>query len=365
MKIFIVCARLCDGGAERVAVTLANGFADKGHQVTVVSNLFLPQTYVVNETVSLKNLIKKDKGKVRKWIGAIVQLRNYLQKEKPDVIIGIMSLCSVISRIAAIGLKIPVVMTEHDAFERPPSAAFSKMEYFSKFYLNRIFRYITVLTETDNAIVRNRFKNVAVMPNPLALQSLLTVPEKKKYILAAGRLDDWHYKGFDNLLRAWAMISELYPGWKLQIAGREDSRYPGKADYLYNLAKDLGLDNRIDFLGYRTDMETLYKYSSIFVLSSRYEGFGLVLIEAMGQGCACVACDYKGRQREIIRNENEGIICKPEHINELAHSISRLINDEQYRMKVQKHAVERSKYYSIENIIKRWELFLSKIVIHH
>lgn len=363
MNIYIVSSRLCDGGAERVAVTLANGLTEKGHHVTLVSNLFLPKTYSVGEKVVVRNLVRRNKGKIGKWLGAVRLMRGYLKQDKPDVVIGVMSLCAVVARIAALGMNIPVVMTEHDAFERPLSAPFSKMEYFSKFYLNHIFKYITVLTEADNAIVGHRFKNVVVMPNPLSLQPLSNVPEKKKYILAAGRLDDWHYKGFDNLLKAWSRIEKHYPDWTLQIAGKAGLFHPEREKYLHEITTLLTLQERVIFLGYRTDIDNLFREAAIFVLSSRYEGFGLVLIEAMSQGCACIACDYKGRQKEIVRNEREGIVCKPDdNVEELADGLSRLIQDGQLRAEIQENAIKRSEYYSMELTINRWEKYLGYIL---
>ena len=139
-------------------------------------------------------------------------------------------------------------------------------------------------------------------------------------------------------------------------------------------------------------------------MTSYTESFGIVLIEAMSQGCACIACDYKGRQREILRSltpnpspkgegelptegsgaaepetrnskletrnsETEtrnshvevcetGILCEPDDVDALAEAIGRMIVDKDYRESVRHNAVERSKYYSIENTIERWEKLL-------
>ena len=115
------------------------------------------------------------------------------------------------------------------------------------------------------------------------------------------------------------------------------------------------------------------------MLSSRYEGFGLVLIEAMSQGCACVACDYKGRQREILNpssalpeGEGEpnrkieitenGILCEPDDVEALASALKKMMKDENYQKQVQQNAVERSKFYDIEHTMNRWEEYLEKII---
>lgn len=395
MNIFIVCPRLCHGGAERVAVSLANGFVNRGHRVLFFTDLFEEQSYVLNETVALYNLVSVPLPKVRKWVSAIWILRKAIKKEKPDVIVGIMPTCSLISRIASLGLNTTVIASEHNVFERPDSSPMSLWGRVYKFHISKVFKWMTVLTKTDKKVLGGR-KNVVVMPNPLAITPIVHVPEKKRIVLAAGRLDDWHCKGFDVLIRAWARVvssvnchdssisldsaallseePELVSPWRLQIAGVcRDSR---TKEYLDSIAMECGVSGQIDYLGFVDDMKSLYQDASIFVLSSRFEGFGLVLIEAMSQGCACVACDYKGRQREIfgeLKNEKlksesvevckNGILCEPDNVEALAEGIKRMMEGEAYRKKVQKNSIERASFYQIDQIIARWEMLMSRIII--
>ena len=86
----------------------------------------------------------------------------------------------------------------------------------------------------------------------------------------------------------------------------------------------------------------------------------MVLIEAMSQGCACVACDYKGRQREIITSDNYGLLCPSNDANALAESLERMMTDDDYRHLVQKNAPERAKYYSLDNVMKRWNTIMKE-----
>ena len=388
MKICMVCPRLCHGGAERVAVSLANGFADKGHHVSFLSDLFEEKTYDLSPSVVLMNLVSRPHPKTIKWLSAIFILRKWLKKERPDAVIGIMSLCSVIARLAAIGLKIPVIATEHDSYERPESAPMSLWAKIYKFHLCKVFKCVTVLAEADKEVVGHRMNNVVVMPNPLAISPVRTTPPKKHVILSAGRVDNWHYKGFDVLIKAWGKVVESRElrveseGWRLQIAGVW--RNPETRVFLDGIAEECGVLDKIDYLGFKEDMTPIYADASVFVLSSRYEGFGLVLIEAMSQGCACIACDYKGRQMEIMETlpsppclgrgaevQNAkgdtffetptGILCPPEDVEALAAAMAKMIEDDEYRESVRNNAVERSKYYSIENTVARWEELLNSI----
>ena len=132
MKIFIVQSHLGGGGAERVGSMLANGFLQKNHEVYMITNLLDEVQYSLNEGVTLLNLVSSNRGKIRKWGSAIYILRKYVIMHKPDVIIGIMQLSSFVSKMACIGTKTHVIMTEHDSFERPKSAPMPKVEYFCK-----------------------------------------------------------------------------------------------------------------------------------------------------------------------------------------------------------------------------------------
>lgn len=405
MKICIVCPRLCHGGAERVAVSLANGFVARGHEVFFFADLYEEQTFVLDKSIQLLNLVPQTKNKFKKWGGAVRLLRKGLKKDKPDVIIGIMSLCSIVAAIAAIGLNVPVIATDHYSCERPNSSPLTAWEKFYKHFVSRFFHGFTVLTEADKLVIGRCRNNVVAMPNPLVLEPLRSIEYRKNVVLAAGRVDNWRVKGFDVLIRAFGQLVQGLKskvqdeGWKLVIAGVW--RNPETRAYLDSIAKECGVLNKIEYTGFVEDMQKLYAESSIFVLSSRYEGFGLVLIEAMSQGCACIACDYKGRQREIMCPEGQGsklppslsraprlrdstasvddlrfkvqgsnnkvelcetgILCEPDDVEALAEAMKKMIVDDEYRESVRKNAIERSKYYSIENTMDRWEKLLTSV----
>lgn len=370
MKICVVCNNLGKGGAERVGVNLANGFAQKGHNAIIISDINQEANYPINPKVQILPLFIKKEGKFQKWLKSIKIVRKYARQEKPDVIIGIMEICSFISYLATLGLNIPVIMTEHNSFERPASAPMSFRKKLFKFWINKLYKHITVLTQADKQYIGNRLKNIEVMPNPLFLKPIKVIPSKEKTALAAGRIDDWHYKGFDILLQAWSKIqdqgSELQEWW-LKIAGAGNAN---SLNYLKSLLTDADWVQteggwksekyHVEFLGFQKDMESLYKKSEIFILSSRYEGFGLVLIEAMSQGCAPIACDYKGRQREIIQDDSQGLCCEPDNIDKLTDAIKKMMIDEDYRKTVQQNAVERSNFYNLNHIISMWEVYLKR-----
>lgn len=358
MKICISVSSLGGGGAERVGVVLANGFAEKGHDVIVITDVHKEVVYKLAPQVTVVPFSKTRTNKFLKWSRALYNTRATLKKEKPDVVIGIMQLCSLISRIASIGLSVPVVMTEHSAFEWVSSLPRPWFLKFSRKYLNWIYPCVTVLTEPDKQFIGNKLKNVVVMHNPLTYESYEGELKKENLILSAGRLTDWRYKGWDTLVYSWARIADKYPDWKIYIAGTgaESSK-----QYIIQLMKENGIEDRIEFLGHCKNMQNLYQKASIFFLSSRSEGMPMVVLEAMSQGCACVATDYKGRTKEIINSEDCGILCQPEDDLALAKGLERMITDVKYRKYVQQHSIERSKDFSVPRIVQEWEMLIMSL----
>lgn len=354
MTIFILVYNLTNGGAERVASLWARGFAEVGHNVfLVIGDDISPVTYTVPESVKIRSIASYKPLSPLRYIDRLHKLRKLVVKENPDVILGILGR-ALWAKMVTMDKKIPIINTEHNSFERPASAPMSRSVEFDKFQKNKLYDKVTVLTQADKDFIGNRLKNVVVLPNPLAFEPIEVskIEVKKKIILAAGRLNVWHTKGFDNLIKAWGLIQKKYPDWKLRIIGSGKER---DYDYLNNLAKQNGVENALELAGFIDDPVPCYREASVFVLSSRYEGFGMVLIEAMSQGCACVACDYKGRQSEIITNENEGFVCPPDDYIDLAKALDRVLSDDELRHKIQLGAIKRSEFYSVENTTKRWE----------
>lgn len=357
MTIFILVYRLTNGGAERVASLWARGFAEKGYNVyLVIGDDKSPITYTVPDSVKIRSIASYKPTALVRYVDRIAKLRRLVKQENPDLIIGMLGR-TLWAKIASLGRRSMIVQTEHNAFERPDSAPMSLRMKFDKFVLNRIYEKVTLLTQADKDFIGDRLKNTVVLPNPLAFDPIKEdeLKIKKNVILAAGRLDAGYTKGFDILIRAFGVTRK---GWSLQIAG---TGKPEDFKKYKALAKECGVEDRVEFLGFVNDLKPLYQQASIFVLSSRYEGFGMVLIEAMSQGCACVACDFKGRQSEIITNESEGLVCAPDDYMVLAQAIERVITDDELRYKMQRGAIERSKYYSIEKTTQRWEAIIDSM----
>lgn len=364
MKIILSVNCLSKGGAERVASLWANGFIKFHHDVYVA--LFdnrRPISYSISPDVKINYIVPIRSNRIIRYISRLLMYRQYIKKVNPDVILAVQEPYGWWSKLVTLGLNKKVIYTDHNAYEWPRgNSEVNRFRYFEKYYLNRIFNVVTVLTEVDRKLLLPKKKETYTMPNPVSFEVCGSVPIKKKVILAAGRLDVWQTKGFDLLIKAWGKLCAKFPDWELQILG--DGSDCSK-EYMTKLSIDSGCGPQIQFLGFRNNVIDYYKYSEIFVLSSRFEGFGMVLTEAMSQGCACIACDWKGRQREIIRSHEEGLVCPSGDVEELTHTLEYLLEDDTYRAYIQQNALIRARDFEIDKIMEKWELLFKDLNLYN
>lgn len=350
MKIFILTSSLTYGGAERVASLQADGLVKLGYEVFLLTDLKKPVTYQVDSRVKLLDVGALGNPIVWRWRMFRLMYR-LIQEYRPDFVISHLAYGAMAALGARmmLGGKTPlIIVADHNSYERPTCAPMSRRQYIQKFYVNRLFDYVTVLTHADKQYIGSRLKHVAVMPNPLVDLSCETVVEKQKVVLAVGRLDAWHYKGFDLLIAAWNEIAPKHPDWCLRIVG-------AGSDASKHCLSQLCKVPNVEWVDYTPAIAHHYAESSIFVLSSRYEGFGLVLTEAMAHHCACVACNYRGRQAEIITDGVDGLLCPVEDMAALRQCLLRLIEDNELRNRLQQNADKQLARFSIDNYALRWK----------
>lgn len=172
-------------------------------------------------------------------------------------------------------------------------------------------------------------------------------------VLAAGRLTP--QKGFDLLIRAFGPVVSRHPHWRLRICGRGE-----RGDNLRRLVEKQGLSDVIDLPGPRNLVDEMAK-ASIFVLSSRFEGFPLVLLEAMSKGMAVVAFDCPTGPGEVVDDHRNGILVPAGDVEGLATGILELIEDEDLRRRCGAAAVETARNYTMEAIGPKWEALLGEL----
>jgi glycosyltransferase involved in cell wall biosynthesis len=174
-----------------------------------------------------------------------------------------------------------------------------------------------------------------------------------KTVLAAGRLTP--QKGFDMLIRAWAQVAPRHPDWKLRICGSGD-----RDDRLARQVAERELGASIEMPGAR-DLREEMANASIFVLSSRYEGFPLVLLEAMSKSMAVVSFDCPTGPSEVIDDHRNGLLVPARDVDGLAAAITELIEDESLRRRLGPEAGKTALEYTIDAIGPRWEALFDEL----
>lgn len=211
--------------------------------------------------------------------------------------------------------------------------------------LKKLSRFV-VLTHED-AANWPELKNVVVIPNPSSFFPSAISNCTSRQIIAAGRYVP--QKGFDRLIAAWGLIADKYPGWKLKIYGDGWLRTQLEQQIL-----DSHLQDSCSLEFTVSNLADKMQESSIFVLSSRFEGFGLVLVEAMSCGLPCVSFACQCGPRDIISDGKDGFLVQDGDIGGLANRISELIADNSRRQQMGEMAREKAKNYQIENIGMKW-----------
>ncbi len=191
-------------------------------------------------------------------------------------------------------------------------------------------------------------KNMEVIPNPLSFYPIEQSNLKNKKVLTVGKQS--YQKGYDRLLKSWKLVHEKNPDWELDIYGTKDS-----SEKLEDLAKNLGISNTVHFYDPVKNIADKYQDASIYVMSSRYEGFGMVLTEAMAYGVPCVSFDCPYGPSDIITDNVDGFLVPNGDTKALGEKLNALIENDTLRRDMGNKAKKNSARYLPDKIIKQWD----------
>jgi len=221
-----------------------------------------------------------------------------------------------------------------------------------KYFSLRKYNKVIVLTDVDKLNLKRKNINAIKIPNPISFNFFERKVINKK-ILAVGRLT--HQKGFDKLLKIWKVFVEKNPSWILNIAGDGELK-----EELLETVKNLNLSCSVNFLGKVTNIDELYMKSDIFLMTSRYEGLPLVLLEAKSWSLPVISYDCPTGPREIITNEVDGLLIPNDDANQFLEKLDMLANDEGMLLQLSKNSFETYKKFSTEIVAEKWRNVLNE-----
>jgi glycosyltransferase involved in cell wall biosynthesis len=210
------------------------------------------------------------------------------------------------------------------------------------------------LTEEDKS-AWPELQNICTIPDPLSFLPTQHSPLTEKRVIAVGRYV--YQKGFDLLLQAWAKIEKNHSDWQMAIYG-DGNREPYEQQM-----KELGIDSgRCHLNGPTADIQKEYVNSSVFVFSSRFEGFGMVLVEAMACGLPVVSFACPCGPKDIVKDGDDGLLVENGNLNALTASLIRLMGDADLRRRMAANGIKNVQRFSMMHIAERWKgLFESTV----
>lgn len=358
------------GGMERVLTLKANYFAEHfGYDITIILTdgadkpLFYPlseKVKVINLNIGFEKLwtcsfIKKIVTYLKKQYLYKKMLKNELMRIRPDITVSMLRReINFINEIKDGSKKIGEIHINRANFRNFDAKDDNFIKrLFAKIWMNdltnklkRLDRFV-VLTEKDKE-AWVEFDNVCVIPNPLSFvpQNISKLTEKR--VIAVGRY--CHEKGYDLLLKAWRIVQNSIDDWRLEVFGEGDrSQYE-------EMIRSLNMDrHRCILHGRSSNIQDEFEKSSLAVCSSKFEGFGLVITEAMSCGLPVVSFDCPWGPRAIINDGEDGLLVENGNVEKLADAIIWMIQHPEMRSKMATKAIENVQRFSIEKIAEKWK----------
>lgn len=377
--VYVIDSLASKGGAERIILNKMEYLsAHWGYEISVITcyqshdtpnayplppqitqyYLEIPFYSQYNYSYPYRLFIKRSlKRKLRNALSDMVQSIN------PEILIGVSYFeADVVSSIKCRAKKLievheprPFTLSNYGLNRGLLSRLYMKFyryRYFSK--VENQSDVVVTLTPGDANEWRNA-KRVEIIPNFTMMPMANFSDGSAKRVIAVGRLE-W-VKGYDRLLSVWKIVSEKYPTWHLDIYGTGTLE-----QYLKDLQSKQNLNNCMTIHSATSSINKEYGASSILIMTSRFEGFGLVLLEAMQVGLPCVAFDCPFGPAAVIKDGENGFLVPDGNIEQMAIKLSLLMDNLEMRRQFAQSALRTSKLFAVDVVMKRWNTLFEELV---
>ncbi|HEY9437484.1 MAG TPA: glycosyltransferase [Streptomyces sp.] len=288
---------------------------------------------------------RREAARVADWQRAVRQLSGIFRAARPGGVVIVSQVWAMEWVGAADTSGLHVIGMSHESYDY--SRASHRYRWIQNHYTD--LDHWLVLTEEDaDTWAGDGMNNVGFMPNALAALPDVPSPRTGKTVASIGRLSD--QKGIDLLLDTWALVAPERPDWRLGVYGAGEDEAALRAQ-----CTSLGLDGSVDWMGRTDDVPGALATASVFVQSSRGEGFPLALLEAMASGVPCAAFDCAPGVREIVRDGEDGLLAPAGDIGALADRLLRLTGNPRMRDTMGRRARVNVQRFSEAEVMRRWD----------
>lgn len=340
-----------NGGVERIVSDKANTLSTQHkHHVTLISIYRdnRPQHYKLEDGVDLihldipfakktNNPLTRLMSRINTMVMAIVQLNKVIRGLNPDIIFFATTLGAIL---------LPFCLTKaRKIYESHLARNFNP---FNKLFILTELRAERIISLTSGDAKQFRYaKKVEIIPNYISDVKSFTNDYSVRKAIAVGRLEQ--QKGFDILIDCWKDISRQYPDWSLDIYG-DGSCW----EKLQQQITNLHLEDKVKLCGRCNNIMDVYPHYSLHLMTSRYEGLPMTLIEAQACGLPSVVFDFQYGASDIVTNNHNGLLIEQGNTRLFTEAVIRMMSSESLRKAYGKNAVEIGRRYYKENIFNKW-----------
>lgn len=354
MKIFIyIDSMSAAGGIERVVSKHITFFAKK-HEVTLLTKDIKESFYdlpnnikifflSIDSSMNMHNKIQRIFQALKQLLTTRKKLKAYKDNYDLFYVTHIRNLLELY--LAGVDMK-KVIVTEHGSYY-----GYNNVYIKLKQWLYPKCKYIVSPTSMDYKIYKSKNCNAFYIPNPLSFFDERSSTLEQKTVINIGRLTS--DKRQNLLLDIWQKISITHPNWKLLLVGKGELK-----EQLVQLIQEYNLKKSVEIIEPIKNVEDLFLNSSIFAFTSKYEGFGMVLAEAMACGVPCISFDIPSGPRDIIKNNIDGFLVEDENIEDYISKLSLIMIDNKMRKEMGKNAKQNIQKFLDIKIEKSWNQLL-------